>query len=166
MKFHEHIVRASLPELPFRLSRAELAAGIADFARHPDKYIQDATGSRIVAALPGAPEGGERFEREISFGSLTFRELVEIRADGSCRARAEAEGARPGSDFVISIEEPEPEVFFVRFTYHEDREVKAESVEEKRFLELRRLAYELKDRDVVSKILDDLTKAFVTAAHA
>ena len=45
MKFHEHIIRASIPELPFVLTREDLARGIADFARHPENYIEELSAS-------------------------------------------------------------------------------------------------------------------------
>lgn len=161
MKFHEHIIRASVPELPFRLTRAELAAGIAEFARCPDRFIEEASGSRITRPeAPGAEPGSVVFGREIRFGGLAFEETVELLEDGSCRTHIDADAGRSASDFLMRIEEPEDGVFFVRFVYHEDREPPVrESAQERQIAELRRLAYESKDRSVLERILGNIAQA-------
>lgn len=159
MKFHEHIIRASVPELPIELTREDLAAGIADFARHPDRYINEADASRVTGPEVREETGSVVFDREICFGKLRFEETVRLFEDGTYVAHIEADNVRPASDFTMKIEEPEAGVFFVRFIYDEDREpAKKESVQEQRISALRRMAYESKDRDVLSKILENIVR--------
>lgn len=161
MKFHEHIIRASVPELPFRLTREELAAGIADFARHPERYIEEADASRITSPeRPGDMPDSIVFGREIRFGALRFEESVILLADGSCIAHIDSDGNRPASDFTMRIEEPEAGVFFVRFIYDEERKAGGEeSAQERQLAALRRLAYESKDRSVLTGILENIIRA-------
>lgn len=159
MKFHEHIIRASVPELPIELTREDLVAGIANFARHPDCYINEADSSRLTSPEVREETGCIVFGREICFGKLRFEETVRLFADGTYVAHIEADGVRPASDFTMKIEEPEDGVFFVRFVYDEDCEpTKKESVQEQRIGALRRMAYESKDRDVLSKILENIVR--------
>ena len=168
MKVHEHIIRASIPELSFVLTREELARGIADFARHPENFIDEVSGSRLTTPeKPGKTPGSVTFSREISFGTLRFVEEIELSADGNYHAHNDADGPRPASDFRIEIEEPEKGSLFLRFTYHEDRETPLkESAQEAQISQLRRLAYESKDRSILVKILNDLVERHAGAAHA
>ena len=67
----------------------------------------------------------------------------------------------------MTIEEPEKGSLFVRFTYHEDREpLQKETHQEAQLNQLRRLAYESKDRSILVKILDDLVELKAHEAHA
>lgn len=168
MKFHEHIIRASIPELPFQLTREALARGIAGFARHPEHYIEEVSGSRITSSeTVGAEPGSVVFGREIRFGALVFEERIELTAAGDYRAHVEADGPRPASDFTMTIEEPVLGSLFVRFTYHEDRpEAPETSLEERQLAQLRRLAYESKDRSILSKILEDLIEEHASGRPA
>lgn len=159
MKFHEHIIRASVPELPIKLTREDLATGIADFARHPDRYINEADASRITRPEKHEDTGSVVFGREICFGKLHFEETIHLFKDGTYVAHIEGDTIRPASKFTMKIEEPEDGVFFVRFIYDEDGEpAKKESVQEQRISALRRMAYESKDRDVLSKILENIVR--------
>ena len=55
----------------------------------------------------------------------------------------------------------------MRFTYHEDREpLQKETHQEAQLNQLRRLAYESKDRSILVKILDDLVELKAHEAHA
>lgn len=161
MKFHEHIIQVTVPGLPVEVERADLVAGIADYARHPERYLEEMSGSRLTSGeRPGCSPDSVAFSREVRFGDrLVFVEEVEVGADGSYRSHVPADGPRPALDFSMQIEEPEPGSLFIRFIYFEDREAPAkESVRDQQISHLRRLAYESKDRSLVTQILTDLAE--------
>jgi hypothetical protein len=55
--------------------------------------------------------------REIRRGRCAINDEVELVPNESLRIRADAAGAFAGSTLTIRIEEPAPEMLFVRFTY-------------------------------------------------
>jgi hypothetical protein len=58
-----------------------------------------------------------RLRREIRRGRSAMHDEVELVPNESLRIRADATGAFAGSTLTIRIEEPAPEMLFVRFTY-------------------------------------------------
>ena len=122
MKFHEHIIRVTVPGLPCEVTREELSGELADFAHRPEHFLEEVTKSEVVSPeRRGSEPGSIAFERNIYFGHLVFHETVQIGADGSYRSHAAGSGERPASDFSMQIEEPEPGQLFIRFIYFEDR---------------------------------------------
>jgi hypothetical protein len=55
--------------------------------------------------------------REIRRGSCATSDEVELVPNESLHIRADARGAFAGSTLTIRIEEPAPQMLFVRFTY-------------------------------------------------
>ena len=118
MKFHEHIIRVTVPGLPCEVTREELSGELADFAHRPEHFLEEVTKSEVVSPeRRGSEPGSIAFERNIYFGHLVFHETVQIGADGSYRSHAAGSGERPASDFSMQIEEPEPGQLFIRFLY-------------------------------------------------
>ena len=58
-----------------------------------------------------------RLRREIRRGRCATHDEVELVPNESVRIRADAASAFAGSTLTIRIEEPAPEMLFVRFTY-------------------------------------------------
>jgi hypothetical protein len=61
--------------------------------------------------------GPSRLRREIRRGRCAANDEVELVPNESLQIRADAGGAFAGSTLTIRIEEPAPEILFVRFTY-------------------------------------------------
>jgi hypothetical protein len=61
--------------------------------------------------------GPTRLRREIRRGRHATSDEVELVPHESLQIRADASGAFAGSTLTIRIEEPAPEMLFVRFTY-------------------------------------------------
>ena len=61
--------------------------------------------------------GPSRLRREIRRGRSATNDEVELVPNESLQIRADASGAFAGSTLTIRIEEPAPEMLFVRFTY-------------------------------------------------
>ena len=159
MKFHEHIIRVTVPGLPCEVTREELSGELADFAHRPEPVR---TGRQWSPERRGSEPGSIAFERNIYFGHLVFHETVQIGADGSYRSHAAGSGERPASDFSMQIEEPEPGQLFIRFIYFEDRPEVPTAIEmnsrEQQVDYLRRLAYESKDQSIVAQMLTDIVE--------
>ena len=163
MKFHEHIIRVTVPGLPCEVTREELSGELADFAHRPEHFLEEVTKSEVVSPeRRGSEPGSIAFERNIYFGHLVFHETVQIGADGSYRSHAAGSGERPASDFSMQIEDPEPGQLFIRFIYFEDRPEVPTAIEmntrEQQVDYLRRLAYESKDQSIVAQMLTDIVE--------
>lgn len=110
---HEHIIRINDPANPAGgwLTREQLWDGLRHTVLAPqvlDESIDDASVHEIV---PG------RLRREIRRGRHAVTDEVELVPNVSLQIRADAAGAFAGSTLTIRIEEPAPQMLFVRFTY-------------------------------------------------
>jgi hypothetical protein len=110
---HEHIVRINDPAnvAGAWLTREQLWAGLYHTVVAPqllDETIDSAAIEEIAAG---------RLRRVIRRGRAAMSDEVELVPNESLRIRADATGAFAGSTLTIRIEEPAPEMLFVRFTY-------------------------------------------------
>jgi hypothetical protein len=76
------------------------------------------------------------------------RDSVTFLPQLSVHYHVPAQGEIPASSLVMSIEEPEPEVFFVRFEYADDSE-DSDAGMDAFYNEFRRSAYEEADIDTI-----------------
>jgi hypothetical protein len=110
---HEHIVRINDPAngAGAGLTREQLWAGLHHTVMAPqllDETIDSAAIEEVASA---------RLRRVIRRGRAAMSDEVELVPNESLRIRADATGAFAGSTLTIRIEEPAPEMLFVRFTY-------------------------------------------------
>jgi hypothetical protein len=77
----------------------------------PELLDQSIDSASIREIVPG------RLRREIRRGRYAISDEVELVPNESLRIRADAAGAFAGSTLTIRIEEPAPQMLFVRFTY-------------------------------------------------
>ena len=110
---HEHLVRINDPGnvVGAWLSREQLWEGLRYTIMTPqvlDRSIDDASVHEVTAHC---------VRREIRRGSQTMVDEVDLIHGESLTIRADAQGGFAGSTLAIRIEEPAPEMFFVRFTY-------------------------------------------------
>lgn len=110
---HEHIVRINDPANAAGawLTRAQLWAGLQHTVLAPELLDESIDSASIEEIVPG------RLRREIRRGRSASNDEVELVPNESLRIRADAAGAFAGSTLTIRIEEPAPEMLFVRFTY-------------------------------------------------
>ncbi len=110
---HEHIVRINDPAnvAGAWLTRAQLWAGLHHTVVAPQLLDETIDSSSVEEIVPG------RLRREIRRGRSAMHDEVELVPNESLRIRADAAGAFAGSTLTIRIEEPAPEMLFVRFTY-------------------------------------------------
>ena len=110
---HEHIVRINDPANAAGawLTRAQLWAGLQHTVLAPELLDESIDSASIEEIVPG------RLRRKIRRGRCAINDEVELVPNESLRIRADAAGAFAGSTLTIRIEEPAPEMLFVRFTY-------------------------------------------------
>lgn len=110
---HEHIVRINDPANldGAWLTREQLWAGLQHTVLAPE-LLDESIDSASIEEI-----GPSRLRREIRRGRHATHDEVELVPNESLQIRADAGGAFAGSTLTIRIEEPAPEMLFVRFTY-------------------------------------------------
>jgi hypothetical protein len=110
---HEHLVRINDPAniVGMWLSRTQLWEGLRHTIVMPkslDESIDDASIQSLTT---------HTLRRTIRRGKQTTIDEVDLIEGESLTIRADAAGLFAGSTLAIRIEEPAPEMFFVRFVY-------------------------------------------------
>ncbi len=110
---HEHIVRINDPAnvAGAWLTREQLWAGLHHTVVAPQLLDETIDSAAIEEIAPA------RLRRIIRRGRAAMSDEVELVPNESLRIRADAGGAFAGSSLTIRIEEPAPDMLFVRFTY-------------------------------------------------
>jgi hypothetical protein len=110
---HEHIVRINDPAnvAGAWLTREQLWAGLYHTVVAPELLDETIDSASVEEIVPG------RLRREIRRGRNAMNDEVELAPNESLRICADSAGAFAGSTLTIRIEEPAPEMLFVRFTY-------------------------------------------------
>jgi Domain of unknown function (DUF1857) len=110
---HEHIVRINDPAnvAGAWLTREQLWAGLQHTVLAPELVDESIDSASIEEIVPG------RLRRALRRGRCATNDEVELIPNDSLRIRADAAGAFAGSTLTIRIEEPAPQMLFVRFTY-------------------------------------------------
>jgi len=110
---HEHLVRINDPAnaVGVWLTRQQLWEGLRYTVLVPQSLDASIDAASVTAAADGT------LQRCIRRGAATAIDAVELRERDGLTIRADATGAFAGSSLTIRIEEPAPEMLFVRFTY-------------------------------------------------
>lgn len=112
MKF-EHLVQINDPLNPLveLLTREQLWRGLKRRAEQPKQFMKTLDTAEIVECNPGT------LTRTLSFGTLTVRDRVRFVDAVQVRYEIEGSAEVPAASLTVTIEEPAPEQFFVRFAY-------------------------------------------------
>lgn len=149
IKIHEHIIEVTNPydDLADALDTSTLWRQLEHFARHPSDYVEAMKKSVVHEHF----EGNQLvLKRELDFGGLTVADTVRFDEGKSVITDVQQSKEFPASRFTISLESPAQEgCYFLRFIYEEDV---AQAPQEDIYLQLRKQAYEQKDRDLVDMI--------------
>src|SRR5262245_38337591 len=110
---HEHLVRINDPilERSLWLTRRQLWAGLRHTVLTPQAMDDSIDAASVQEQSAGV------FSREIRRGAVIANDEVTLVTDESLRICADACGQFCGSSLTIRIEEPAPEMLFVRFIY-------------------------------------------------
>lgn len=164
-KVHEHIIRMSKPsdEASLQITRQDLWGALMFFATHPEDFIEALDSAEIDEDLH--PDGKVTLSRTLDFRPYHVKDKVLTEPENKITFEIQESESIPASKFEIQIEEPEQNVFFLRFTYYEDTAHK--SLEgAAQYQSLRTQAWENKDLDVCQKLILMITDgAFAKTKH-
>ncbi len=144
MKF-EHLIEVNDLANPLltQLTREELWFGLLCRAEDARAFLPGLEACRIVE------RGEHRLVRDLDFGSAVIRDCVTFDPLRWIRFESEANDQHAGGSLTITIEEPDPGAFFLRFAYHTSL---PEGGDDARYAEFVRSAYHQSDVDTVRVI--------------
>jgi len=144
LKF-EHLIEVNDLANPLltQLTREELWFGLLCRAEDARAFLPGLEACRIVE------RGEHRLVRDLDFGSAVIRDCVTFDPLRWIRFESEANDQHAGGSLTITIEEPDPGAFFLRFAYHTSL---PEGGDDARYAEFVRSAYHQSDVDTVRVI--------------
>jgi len=147
----EHLVQINDPRLALVefLSREQLWLGLVHRGRAPMGFSRGLEGSTVDSEHQSADV--TTLTRTLDFGSFRVRDEVRLVEGSHIVITAAATDQWPESRLSITIEEPAPELLFLRFVY-ESPDVDFDQPEGRLVADLRRQAYEQSDIDTVVHI--------------
>lgn len=148
---YEHLVQINDPLMPLldTLTRNQVWQGLMVRAEDPAQFVLGLEG----ATIHSHEVRGDVHEltRTLDFGSFRVDDRVRLVRDRGSEVRTEAGPTWPASRLTITIEEPEPELLFLRFVYESDETADGEE-RDPVIVGLREQAYERADLDTVVRI--------------
>ena len=151
MKIHEHLVKVCSPLDPLSksMTQAQLWRWLEWFVRHPHDFTEAMEASHVEESLD--EQGRSVLKRELDFGSMKVNDKVIIEVGRCIRTEVAANEHWVAGAFTITVVQPKENAsVFLKFTYEEDRD---EPMGDDMISNLRRKAYEQKDRDMVDLIV-------------
>ena len=156
MKIHEHLVKVCSPLDPLSksMTQAQLWRWLEWFVRHPHDFTEAMEASHVEESLD--EQGRSVLKRELDFGSMKVNDKVIIEVGRCIRTEVAANEHWVAGAFTITVVQPkENGSVFLKFTYEEDRD---EPMGDDMISNLRRKAYEQKDRDMVDLIVQKVSE--------
>ena len=148
---YEHLVQINDPLMPLldTLTRNQVWQGLMVRAEDPTQFVLGLEG----ATIHSHEVRGDVHEltRTLDFGSFRVEDRVRLVRDRGSEVRTEAGPTWPASRLTITIEEPGPELLFLRFVYESDEPAGGEESDPV-IIGLREQAYERADLDTVVRI--------------
>ncbi|HYD81963.1 MAG TPA: SRPBCC family protein [Paucimonas sp.] len=143
MKF-THLIEINDPLNPLiePLSREQLWRGLVLRAESPQMFIPWLDSCTLIERSAAV------LSRELRYGTLTVRDTVTFVPQQSIRYTVPPQKDIPASSLVMTIEEPETDIFFVRFEY-DDGTGDHENEEQAFYNDFRRSAYKEADIDTI-----------------
>ena len=160
MKIHEHLVKVCSPLDPLSksMTQAQLWRWLEWFVRHPNDFTEAMEASHVEESLD--EQGRSVLKRELDFGSMKVNDKVIIEVGRCIRTEVAANEHWAAGAFTITVVQPkENGSVFLKFTYEEDRD---EPMGDDMISNLRRKAYEQKDRDMVDLIVQKVLEEDVS----
>lgn len=148
---YEHLVQINDPLMPLldTLTRNQLWQGLVLRAEEPTQFVLGLEKATIHTRE--VRDGIHELTRTLDFGSFQVEDRVRLVRDRRSEIHTKAGPTWPASRLTITIEEPEPELLFLRFLY-ESEESASEAQLDPVIVALREQAYESADLDTVVRI--------------
>ena len=149
MKF-SHLVEINDPLNPLidSLTREQLWRGLVIRAEQPMLFVEHLDDCVL------SEQSMQSVTRELLYGKFVVRDIVTYLPQLQARYQVPKQQDLGGSNLIMTIEEPEPEMLFIRFEYEDDAVAlqPAEQAEQEFYDEFRRSAYQEADIDTVRVI--------------
>lgn len=148
---YEHLVQINDPLMPLldTLTRNQLWQGLVLRAEEPTQFVLGLENATIHSHEVRG--GVHELTRTLDFGSFQVEDRVTLVRDRRSEIHTKAGPTWPASRLIITIEEPAPELLFLRFVYELD-ETPGEAALDPIIVALREQAYESADLDTVVRI--------------
>lgn len=146
MKF-AHLVEINDPLNPLieRLSRTQLWRGLVRRAEAPTAFVPWLDTCRILE------KSSQKISRELHYGDLVVRDTVTFIPERQVIYDVPEQKGIPASTLTMTIEEPEPEILFVRFEYDDGASEETDNTEAF-YNDFRKSAYTESDIDTIRTI--------------
>ncbi len=146
MKF-DHLVEINDPLNPLidPLSRAQLWRGLVMRAEEPTLFVFGLDSFRILETR------ADSLVRELDFGTVIVRDRVEFLQGRQVRYATEEQPLMAAASLTMTIEEPQPDRYYLRFEYDDGR-AQGDASSEAFYSEFRQSAYVEADIDTVKVI--------------
>lgn len=148
---YEHLVQINDPLMPLldALTRGQLWRGLVLRAEDPTQFVLGLE----TATIHSRRDLGDEVElvRTLDFGSFKVNDRVRLVPKQRSEIHTGAGPTWPASRMTIEIEEPQPELLFLRFLYEADEAV-GDGELGAVATTLREQAYERADLDTVARI--------------
>jgi hypothetical protein len=156
----EHLVQINDPLMPLLdpLSRSQLWRGLVRRAEEPTRFVLGLEGATIDSRTER--RDATELTRTLDFGSFRVNDRVVLTPMTGSVTHVAACERFPASRLTIRIEEPQPEMFYLRFIYEffdGDAANDADEIDAATTV-LRKQAYASSDLDTV-KCIRDLAEA-------
>ena len=143
MKFNHFIeINNSSLSLPDMLTHTQLWRGLVLRAEAPKLFVPYLDECAITA------RDDTGFARKLRYGEVVICDVVTLTAKQKIHYAVPAQQKILPSSLTVIIEEPQPKVFFVRFTYDDSQSEEANSTDEF-YNAFRRSAYQEADIDTI-----------------
>jgi hypothetical protein len=146
MKF-SHLVEINDPLNPLieSLSREQLWRGLVLRAESPTDFVPYLDRCSILE------KSALSMSRELHYGELVVRDHVTFHPQLQVVYHVPPQKDIPASRLTMTIEEPQPDIFFVRFDYDDGASEAADTADDF-YNEFRRSAYQASDIDTIRTI--------------
>ena len=140
----EHLIQINDPENPLiaPLNRHQLWQGLVERIENPLPFLPGLEACTILE------RHGNELRRELDFGPAVIEDHVTLAELHWVRFDIQPSAAHPGGSLTITIEEPEPDFFFLRFAYRTTLASNPNS-EDRAYIEYVKSAYHQSDIDCV-----------------
>jgi hypothetical protein len=147
----EHLIQINDPLMPLldTLTREQLWRGLVLRAEDPTQFVLGLE----IATIHSRRDLGDAVEltRTLDFGSFKVVDRVRLLPQQRSEIHTHAGATWPASRMIIEIEEPQPELLFLRFVYESDETTGAGALDDVTTA-LRKQAYARADLDTVARI--------------
>ncbi len=147
----EHLIQINDPLVPLLtpLSREEVWRGLFIRAHHPTEFVMGL--ETCVIESETVEDGKTTLTRTLDFGPFQVHDQVTLIPMQEVNVIAHATELWPRSQALVRIEEPEPNLIFLRFIYELAQE-EGQSELDQTTEGLRKQAYLAADMDTVQRI--------------